>query len=193
MPDDVYCGCSIDLPLEDTDIQIPIVDSTGYGAVPIALASCGVFAPGAVASVRWRRTRPRADYYGVDTVRTSTAEMKAHNIPAATVVASYLDFYVVGDPKLLRELLREVTELGARRGGGLGHLHGWEIEPHDDWSLRGVNGQLMRSLPHSAGTTMPGADLRECTLRAPYWHPRTRGLGWVPAQRLTSQEGVRCA
>lgn len=188
MPDDVFSDCPIETTLEDTDIQIPIVDSTGYGAVPIALASCGVFAPGAVASVRWRRTRPRADYYGVDVVKVATAEMKAHNLPAATVVAPYLDFYVVGDRSLLTRLLRDLTELGARRGGGLGRIHGWEVAEHSDWSLQGPGGRLMRSLPHSAGEVMLGANLRECTLRAPYWHPRTRGLGWVPVQRLGAQE-----
>lgn len=188
IPDDVYYGCPVTAPLQDTDVQIPIVDTDSFGTIPIALASCGIFSPGAVASVRWRRTRPRADYYGVDRVKVSTADMKAHNIPAATVIARYLDFYVVGDRELLKRLLRDVTELGSRRGGGLGRIHGWEVTEHADWSLYGPGGQLMRTLPRSAGEEMVGADLRECTLRAPYWHPRTRGLGWVPTQRLGSQE-----
>jgi len=73
-PDDVFSDCPLETPLADTDIQIPIVDDTTYGEVPIARASCGVFAPGAVASVRWRRTRPRADYYGVDVVKVATVD-----------------------------------------------------------------------------------------------------------------------
>lgn len=190
MPDDVYSECPIDAPLSDTDIQIPIADSFEFGDVPIALASCGVFAPGSVATVRWRRTRPRADYYGVDSVKVATADMKAHNIPAPTVAASYVDFYVVGDRSLLTDLLRDVSHLGARRGGGLGALHGWEVTPHEDWSLFGPGGNLMRILPDT-GTDRVSADLRQATLRAPYWHPRTRCQAWVPIRSLERRE--RCA
>lgn len=180
--DDVFSNCPIEIPIADTDIPIPIVDRHDISpSSPIALASCGVLSPGARASLRWRRSRPRAELYRSEVVKIATAEMKAHNLPSPTVAASYVDFYVVGDATLLRDLLRDVSSLGSKRGGGLGQVQGWEVEVMaGDYSLVGPQGQLMRTLPVSAGIKAHHYDEREATLRAPYWHPRTRCNAHVP-------------
>lgn len=178
--DDVYSSCPLDLPLSETDIQIPIADSLEYGEVPIARASCGRVSSDARSTMRWRRSRPRAEYYGLDKVKTTTAEMKAHNLPCPTVTATYVDFYVVGDEVQLSDLLQDVSHLGSKRGGGLGKILSWQVTRSEtDWSLFQSDGTLMRVLP-SAFVSNVGGDLREASLRAPYWHPGTRCSAVVP-------------
>lgn len=183
--DDVFSSCPIELPLEDTDIAIPISDRTDLGPVPIARASCGRFSPGAIASLRWRRSRPRAEQYNSPIVRISMAEMKAHNLPSPTMAAAFIEFNVMGDRSRLQSLLQDVTNLGSKRGGGLGQIKTWEVLPAaEDHSIIGPQGDLRRTLPVDAAIQLSGGIQREATLRAPYWHPRTRCSALVPVQKV---------
>ncbi|HEX6940912.1 MAG TPA: hypothetical protein VF158_15955 [Longimicrobiales bacterium] len=187
MPDDVFAGCPLDAPLEDTDIQIPIADSEVPGCpIPIALASAGWPSADATASVRWRRRRVRAEKLGATIVNASVGETKATNLPAPVVIAYWIDWWVMGDRRLLEDLLRDVHTIGGKRSGGLGQVQGWEIAPANPWSWFGPGGRLMRPLPAHFELARRSSrhDIREGTVRAPYWHPRTRMLCCVPIQRV---------
>jgi len=185
MPDDVFADCPLATPLAETDTAVPIADCRVPGCVfPIAMASAAWLSPDATPTVRWRRRKLRAEHYARDTVKASQGDTKACNLPAATVTALYADWYVFGDRERIRALLPDATHIGGKRSGGLGLVHGWEVEPTDcSWWFTGPGGRLMRALP--AGDMLPPmSDLREGTLRIPYWHPRTRCLCAVPIQRL---------
>lgn len=185
LPDDVYSECPLSASLEETDIQIPITDSVMSG-IPIAHVSIGWFSPDATATKRQNWKRARAENYARDVVKTSEASTKTQMVLKQTVAAMHLDFYAQGDRAKLSELLTDVSHLGAGRSGGLGDLLGWEVLPAPGaWWFEGPDRRLMRSLPadrDAAGAT--GYDERIATLRAPYWHQRTRRLCHVPVQRL---------
>lgn len=179
LPDDVFAGCSLSEKLCNTDIQVPIVDETIQGW-PIAKSSAGVFSPDAITTERWRRQKPRAESYNLDVVKVSTSNTKSYNLPSSNVIATHVDFFVVGDRDLLKSLVVHVGSLGAKRSGGLGQVHSWEVLPtRSDWSIFGPQGRLMRTIPASSHPP-PYSELREATLRAPYWHPRSRALCHVP-------------
>jgi hypothetical protein len=185
MPDDVFSDCPLDLGVADTDIQIPIADSKDICDIPIAMVSCGWFSPDAVPDVRWRRRRVRGEQYGQAVVNTASGDTKAEQRPIPVVVANHVDFYAMGDCEMLRELARDCGTLGAARSGGLGQVQGFEVEPTDRvWWRSGPDRQLMRTIPWNDGEPPDASDVREATLRAPYWHHRTRRMCAVPVQRL---------
>lgn len=193
LPDDVFAGCALDVPLEDTDIQVPIVDEVLPGCeVPIARASAGWPSTDSVASVRWRRSRPRGDRYGASVVNASSGNTKAMNLPAPVVVTQFVDWWVYGDRAMIEDLLQDAPTVGGKRSGGLGYVHGWEVVPDEDWSWFGPSGRLMRALPASYGRAQDATayQLRVATVRAPYWHPRSRMLCCVPIQRLGESADV---
>lgn len=183
-PDDVYSGCPVSAPLDATDIQIPIVD-TVVGGIPIAHASVGWFAPDAVATKRQNWKRADAENYNQPIVKVSEAGTKTQMVLKATVTTTHVDFYVEGERAKLLDLLGDVAALGAGRSGGIGAVHGWEAIPVPVcWWWLGPGERLMRTLPASTHGDARGCDIREATLRAPYWHPRTRRTCGVPIQRL---------
>lgn len=184
LPDDVYAACPISAALTDTDIQIPIVDTERDG-VPIAHASAGWFAPGAIATKRQSWKRANAEEYGKPIVKVSEAANKTQMILKATITSLHIDFYVQGDRAKLTDLLRDVPHLGAGRSGGLGQIEGWEVlSSPANWWWFGPGRRLMRALPSGLTATANLFDEREATLRAPYWHPRTRQPCGVPIQQL---------
>jgi hypothetical protein len=187
-PDDVFTGCPITATLEETDIRIPIADVVTDG-VPIARASVGWFAPDALATKRQSWKRADAEHYATPIVKVSQAATKTQMVLKATVTASHVDFYVDGDRLLLENLLRDVSALGAGRAGGLGLIHGWEVSTAERWSWIGPERRLMRVLPEPLALELEADhyDLRIATLRAPYWHHRTRCAAAVPVQHLGDQ------
>lgn len=186
LPDDVYADCPSRAPLDDTDIQIPIVD-TDLDGFPVANISIGWFSPDAIASKRQNWKRARADHYQQALVKTSEAGTKTQMVLKQTVSALHVTFYALGDRDKLESLLRDVGALAAARSGGLGVVRGWEIGPAPgEWWFKGPGKRLMRTLPARAAEHFDAADYdeRPATVRAPYWHHRTRCLARVPVQRL---------
>jgi hypothetical protein len=185
LPDDIYSDCPLNEPLDNTDIQIPIVD-TEIDGVPIANCSVGWFSPDAIATKRQSWKRARADHYQRDMVKTAEAGTKTQMVLKATVAATHVDFYALADRAKVADLLQDVSHLGASRSGGLGSVQGWEtlLSP-GEWWFTGPGRRLMRMLPLAYADGATGDyDARESTLRAPYWHSRTRTLCAVPVQRL---------
>ena len=60
----------------------------------------------------------------------------------------YIDWYCVGCPEKLAELLRFCTHIGKNAGDGWGEVERWEIiKWPEDWSIRGKDDKLMRNIP----------------------------------------------
>lgn len=80
----------------------------------------------------------------------------------------YIDWYCVGWPEEIAELLQFCTHLGKNTGDGWGEVLRWEvIEWPEDWSVRGQGNKLMRNVPLSQN----GRGLLY-GLRPSYWNPR---------------------
>lgn len=188
-PFDVFVDCPRDEPLENRDIQIPIVDVEAPDApCPLALASHLQFSPDAVETKRAQRSRPRAENYQAKCVKTSEGQTKASNSVVATVTAAYVDIYVFGDAERLRVLLPDCCCLGKSHSAGIGSIHGWEIMP---WETADAEGEILarRTVPFRPshpGLQSGDADIRFATLRAPYWLQATRARCIVPVQRIGS-------
>jgi len=179
LPDDVFFGCT-----DFVDIPIPIVDEEINGK-NIAKASWAQLPEGVLYTSRKRRKKTRIDVFGKGNLTTKQGELKALDIAVDAITTPYLDFFVVGDREKLSDLLADVGVLGRSRGGGMGVVQGWELLDTDINPL--VHQQRpMRSMPVSSdyeasimfeyGTY----ELRDQTIRAPYWHMGTRTLCAVP-------------
>jgi hypothetical protein len=194
MPDDVFCDVPRDVTLEESDIQIPIFDipmAVGNDrSLPIACISSGWFSPEARLSERWIRKRPRAEHYNAKKVNLAMDWSKAANTPKATVTANYLEFWAIGDAELLRMLLVDLPNLSSARSSGMGNVLGWELEINgkaEHWPCwQDKDGRVRRAMPHGLMINSTRCDVREATIRAPYWHKRTQMLCDVPIQEVGS-------
>jgi hypothetical protein len=177
---------------ELADVPIPIQDVEIAGR-PIACASIGWPPVIAIEGVRWRRKRARHEAYGgIDRLAISGGWAKSINIPVATLVTPWLDFYVRGDRELIADLCRDLPAVGRDGPRGLGTVLGVELhEDPDDRSLLFCS-TPQRSIPlvSDGGAYDPRSyadgtwDERETTTRAPYWVPTTRTLCAVPVLRI---------
>lgn len=77
----------------------------------------------------------------------------------------YIDWFCVGNPIAIAELLQFCRAIGKNTGDGWGQVLRWEIsEWPEDWHCRGPEGRLMRAVPADGGTPYG--------LRPSYWNPR---------------------
>lgn len=191
-PDDVFAG----IPRNGiVDVQIPIVDVT-IGGEPIAACSAGWWPSIAEEGIRFRRKRADADAYGLDKLMVNGGWGKSLNIPVATLVTPYIDFYLLGDRALLDALLLDAGGLGRDSTRGLGTVLGWEwgADTEDRALLhhrapqrvlpRVENGSRFDVRKLGAGTF----DERVATTRAPYWVQSRAKLCVVPVQRVGLEE-----
>lgn len=182
--DDVFAECPRGL---HPEIQIPIADVTIAG-LPIACASWGMPPPIACESIRWRRKRARPEVMGGDRLLIAGGPFKSHNIPVQTLVTPWLDFYVVGTPSLVRDLMGDITALGRGYASGLGMVLGVEYMPDRAERALSHRGEPMRALPLGEGCPLlcdPIVDERPT--RAPYWLGKGLALCAIPALRLGNQ------
>lgn len=80
----------------------------------------------------------------------------------------YIDWYCIGNPVDIANILKFCTNLGKNSGDGWGEVARWQIDEWDhDWSQRDSNGKLMRAVPLKEGSIglLYG-------LRPSYWNPR---------------------
>jgi CRISPR type IV-associated protein Csf3 len=92
-----------------------------------------------------------------------------------------ITWYCVGNAAEIGRLLHtHIHYIGKRRGAGYGLVREWVVEPWEhDWSVRGPDGEIMRSVPDPAGTEVAG-------IRPPYWSPNTQRLCRVPEVEVFS-------
>lgn len=105
----------------------------------------------------------------VNRVDNKRGKFKAGHIKFYYHHALYVDWYCVGVPERLIELLRFCTHIGKNTGDGWGAVLRWEVkEWPEDWSIRGFNNKLMRPVP------LPDQDGKghHYGLRPSYWNPR---------------------
>lgn len=187
-PDDVFAGLPGDVHI---DVPVPIADVT-IGGEPIAAVSVGWWPPIAEEGVRFRRKRADVDAYGVAKLAVSGGWAKSLNVPIATLVTPYLDFYLRADREKVDDLLQDGGGLGRDSMRGLGTVMGWEWSPDLEDRALLLGGAPQRVFPRveddsaydvralAAGTF----DERVATTRAPYWVQRRAKPCVVPVQRV---------
>jgi hypothetical protein len=104
-------------------------------------------------------------------------KFKAYHIKMYYRFANYIDWYCVGWPDKIAELLQFCTGLGKNTGDGWGQVKKWEVtEWPEDWSIRGFNNKLMRNVP------LNDQDGRGFLygIRPSYWNSRHQFLCKMP-------------
>ena len=180
--DDVFAECPRGL---DVEIQIPIADVTIAG-LPIACASWGAPAPIAAESLRWRRKRARLDAMSGNRLTIAGGPFKSTNIPVQTLVTPWLDFHLVADRAMVRDLLGDASAIGRGYSSGLGAILGMEYLPDPEERALVHQERPMRSIPLGPDAPPMQDPLRMvASTRAPYWTGRGRVLCAVPSTRLS--------
>lgn len=179
--DDVFAECPRGL---HPEIQIPVVDAAIAG-LPIARCSWGMPPPVAVESIRWRRKRARLEAMSGNRLTIAGGPYKSTNIPVQTLVTPWLDFHMVADRVLVRDLLGEASALGRGYSSGLGTLLGFEYLPDPEDRSLAWRGRPMRSIPlGDGGPTLHDPICMLAATRAPYWAGKGERVCAVPAIRL---------
>lgn len=81
-------------------------------------------------------------------IDTTRGKFKNAHIKLYYRHCTHIDWYCVGWPEKLAELLQFCTNIGKNAGDGWGEVLKWEItEWPEDWSIRGFNNKLMRNVP----------------------------------------------
>jgi CRISPR type IV-associated protein Csf3 len=109
-------------------------------------------------------------------VDISRGKFKAYHIKMYYRTATYIDWYCVGWPDQIMDLLRFCTHLGKNTGDGWGAVLRWEVtEWPEDWSIRGPQNKLMRAVPlqQDRNGFLYG-------LRPSYWNPRHQFICKMP-------------
>lgn len=79
--------------------------------------------------------------------------------------SKYVDWFCIGNPGELAELLQFCRAIGKNTGDGWGQVLRWELsEWEHDWHCRGLNNRLMRAVPAEGGIPYG--------VRPSYWNPR---------------------
>lgn len=100
-------------------------------------------------------------------VQTSRGQYKAYHLDVFYRHALYVEWYAVGWPDKIENLLRFCTHIGKKTAQGWGAVLRWEvIEWPEDWSIRGPGNKLMRAVP------MLGPVGFKYGIRPSYWNER---------------------
>ena len=115
------------------------------------------------------------DFQGrVGKVNLSSGRYKNYFIKVYYRVASWVEWYALGDRVEIERLLRFVTHLGKKSSQGWGAVLRWEIESIiEDYSIRRPDGRLMRAVPSDSGAFIYG--IRPC-----YWENSNQFLCEMP-------------
>jgi hypothetical protein len=176
LPDDAFDGAPSDF---FADVPIPIADQEVYG-IKIALVSWAIPATN-IETVRRLRRRSRVDLFrpagGRGLLVVSGGSFKNTDVPVSTMTTPFVDFFAHGDAEKIADLARDLGSLGRARGGGLGAIHGVEVDT--GCPMRhplSHHRRPQRTIPVLDGTNaadrfeVGSYEVRERQLRAPYWH-----------------------
>jgi hypothetical protein len=90
---------------------------------------------------------------------------KAYHIKMYYRHCNYVEWYCVGWPDKILELLQFCTNIGKNGGDGWGVVKNWEVQEWpEDWSVRGFGNKLMRAVPADGGYLYG--------VRPSYWNSR---------------------
>jgi CRISPR type IV-associated protein Csf3 len=85
----------------------------------------------------------------------------------------YIDWYCVGDPERIADLLRFCMNLGKNFGDGWGEVLKWEIKDWpENWSIQNDKGELMRAVPLQEHHLKKNVRGYMYGVRPSYWNPR---------------------
>jgi hypothetical protein len=100
-----------------------------------------------------------------------------------------LEFWCVGDPGGLREVLAAVRAVGSARNAGFGQVARADVFPASGadastWGIFDRQGRPARMVPVAFFPEGEGRGWRRvaAAARPPYWHPVNRELCWAPAR-----------
>lgn len=110
-------------------------------------------------------------------IDTSSSTYKAYRMPVFYRAALWVEWYCVGDPGKLGDLVKMITHLGKKTVQGWGRVLCWEIEQiAEDWSVW-KDGRLMRGIPaYERG----GGPIALYGVRPPYWDKRNQVEMLIP-------------
>lgn len=99
-------------------------------------------------------------------VRVNAGTYKACHVNVYYRHAGYVEWYCVGDPFKIEQLLKFCTHLGKKTAQGWGSVKEWEVmEWPEDWAIRGPGNRLMRAVPVHGDGFLYG-------VRPSYWNPK---------------------
>lgn len=122
-------------------------------------------------------------------ISISSGRYKSYHMPMCLVVAPRVEWYCFGALDGVTMLLREITNLGHKRGAGWGEIARWEIlAMRDDWSCWRGDAPA-RALPDEPGEYRRGY----APIRSPAWHPSRKRLCILPPARVPGLTTARTA
>jgi hypothetical protein len=96
-------------------------------------------------------------------INTGSGKYKNYHIKLYYRHALYVEWYCIGDPQELVNLLNFCTHIGKNGGDGWGEVLRWEVQEWpEDWSIRGPGNKLMRAVPAKDSGFLYG-------IRPSYW------------------------
>lgn len=99
-------------------------------------------------------------------IDTSRGQFKAYHVNIYYRHAEYVEWYCIGKPSELEQLLKFCTHIGKKTSQGWGAVKEWEVkEWPEDWAVRGPGGKLMRAVPVNGNGFLYG-------VRPSYWNSR---------------------
>jgi hypothetical protein len=105
-------------------------------------------------------------YKGTKKIQQRSGKFKSYHIKMYYRHASFVEWYCIGNPVEIAELLRFCTHVGKNAGDGWGEVANWEIKNWpEDWSIRGPQNKLMRAVPDEKSNFVYG-------LRPSYWNSK---------------------
>jgi len=122
----------------------------------------------------------------ISRVNVSVAEDKSYRVPYSTLLIERMEWWCIGDPDQIADLLSDVHYLGRHRGSGHGRINlPWLVERYESWGdgfpiVR--DGKPTRPIPLDwPGICDPATAYRGVTY--PYWDHAAEELVAVPDVR----------
>ncbi|MDD5231130.1 MAG: hypothetical protein PHC43_07360 [Candidatus Marinimicrobia bacterium] len=106
-------------------------------------------------------------------VNLSSARYKNYFVKVYYRIASWVEWYALGERAEIERFLPFLTHLGKKSSQGWGAVLRWEVEPiESDWSIRNVNCLPMRAIPAEQGFLYG--------IRPPYWESDNQFICEMP-------------
>jgi len=113
----------------------------------------------------------------------SAGEYRAYRMPQLIRTVGPIEFYCMGNPRKIAEMLNIMTCIGKKPAMGWGTVKGWTIEPvEQDYTTDGPYG-LMRPMPIAE---YPAGDylVRDCAVKPPYWKTSNQEICVIPEVQI---------
>lgn len=101
-------------------------------------------------------------------INNRSGQYKSYHVTVYYRHAMHVDWYLVGDPEGIANLLKFCTHFGKKTSQGWGAVLAWKVATFPfDWSVYGREGQLMRAIPTDGEGFLYG-------IRPSYWLPENQ-------------------